>query len=230
MKTIYREYITMSFDPKPYLVNLENNPNKPPRMYLKPVHRLLWFRDVHPTGQILTDLVNVEPAVVKATILDGEGHVMSTGYGSAQYGTNAVWKGREVEKAETAAIGRALAHAGFGTQFTDDDDSDHLADSPSQKPSAPQWAQQPAPSSRPSAPAPFPAGKAELAQQIEEYLDQHGIAPDDALKRLHLSSWGAFPNFEVARMKIDEKLLDAPASKPQPQPALEGLDKKEIPF
>jgi hypothetical protein len=99
------------------------------------------------------------------------------------------------------------------------------------QPSAPQWAQQPAPSSRPSAPAPFPpANKAELAQQIEEYLDQHGIAPDDALKRLHLSSWGAFPNFEVARMKIDEKLLDAPASKPQPQPTLEGLDKEEIPF
>ena len=104
-----------------------------------------------------------------------------------------------------------------------DSDEDKTAPPP------PRTHQDSAPSSRPAAPAPFP-GKSELAQQIEEYLDQHGIVPADALKRLHLSNWGAFPNFEVARMKIDEKLLDAPASSPQPQPALEGFEKKELPF
>lgn len=211
----------MSFDPQKHLITLKG------KQYLQTAHRILWFRDAHPTGQILTDVVSLEPAVVKATILSGEGHVISTGYGSAQSGTKAVWSGREIEKAETAAVGRALAHAGFGTQFTDDDDSDHLADSPSQKSSAPQWAPDAAPARKPT--APFP-NKSELAQQIEEYLDQHGIVPADALKRLHLSNWGAFPNFEVARMKIDEKLLDAPASKPQAQPALDGLEKTDIPF
>ena len=111
------------FDPKSKIGNLRG------KEYLEVKWRLVWFRDERKDGAILTDVVSTNPLMVKATIMDGS-KVLATGYGTAQVKAAAVWNGREVEKAETAAIGRALAHAGYGTQFTDEDESEHLADSP----------------------------------------------------------------------------------------------------
>lgn len=121
------------FNIKDHLISLKG------KDYLEVKWRLVWFRDTHPQGQILTDLVTVSDVAVimKATILNGEGQVLSTGYGSAPLANKAVWSGREIEKAETAAIGRALAHAGFGTQFTDEEEGDHLADAPVERKPAP---------------------------------------------------------------------------------------------
>jgi hypothetical protein len=111
------------FDPKSKISNLRG------KEYLEVKWRLVWFRDERKDGAILTDVVSTNPLMVKATVMDGS-KVLSTGYGTAQVKATAVWNGREVEKAETAAIGRALAHAGYGTQFTDEDEGDNLADSP----------------------------------------------------------------------------------------------------
>ena len=114
------------FDPKSKISNLRG------KEYLEVKWRLVWFRDERKDGAILTDVVSTNPLMVKATIMDGS-KVLATGYGTAQVKAAAVWNGREVEKAETAAIGRALAHAGYGTQFTDEDEGEHLADSPVEK-------------------------------------------------------------------------------------------------
>lgn len=96
--------------------------------YLEVKWRIVWFRQDHKGGQILTELM--DNGTCKATIII-DGITVATGHGSANAGgRKVVWSGREVEKAETAAIGRALAHAGYGTQFTGDDEGDHLADSP----------------------------------------------------------------------------------------------------
>jgi len=111
------------FDPKSKVSNLRG------KEYLEVKWRLVWFRDDRKDGAILTEVVSTSPLMVKATVMDGN-KVLATGYGTAQVKANAVWNGREVEKAETAAIGRALAHAGYGTQFTDEDEGDNLADSP----------------------------------------------------------------------------------------------------
>jgi len=115
----------MAFNPKAHMMNMRGND------YLEVKWRIVWFRDEHPGGQILTEMVNLDPLVMKATVYDADGNPLASGFGSADSdGKRVVWSGREIEKAETAAIGRALAHAGFGTQFTGEVEGDHLADAP----------------------------------------------------------------------------------------------------
>ena len=102
--------------------------------YLDVKWRLVWMRDRHPDATIETVLVTHEPnvlAVVKAvvTIPLGNGQeARSTGYGME---TESDFRDY-LEKAETKAIGRALAHAGFGTQFIAEDAV--LADAPLEAP------------------------------------------------------------------------------------------------
>ncbi len=111
----------MTFNARDYVTKMQG------KDYLEVKWRLVWFREVHPNGSIITEVVNDD--LMKATIKDGEGRVIATGHGSSK--KMGVAKNRPYEGAETAAIGRALAHAGFGTQFTDElDEGEHLADSP----------------------------------------------------------------------------------------------------
>ena len=100
------------------------------KQYLEVKWRLVWFRDEHPKGGIVTEVISTDPLMLRATITDADGKVLATGHGSAEKKQGAVWSGRELEKAETASIGRALAHAGYGTQFTEEDETDNVVDSP----------------------------------------------------------------------------------------------------
>ena len=67
-------------------------------------------------------------AVFRATITNENGVVISTGHGSE----SAKDFGDYLEKAETKAVGRALAMLGFGTQFAADelDEGERIVDSP----------------------------------------------------------------------------------------------------
>lgn len=84
--------------------------------YLDVKYRILWFRSVHPKGCISPELISVDPPIAKTVIYDGEGNVLAAAHAGALEKANSVWSGRAIEKAETASIGRALAHAGFGTE------------------------------------------------------------------------------------------------------------------
>jgi hypothetical protein len=98
--------------------------------YLEVKYRLVWFREVHPLFTIETTIVNLseKAAVVKAVIKDETGRVLATSHKSETE------KGffDFMEKAETGAIGRALALLGFGTQFCADelDEGERIVDSP----------------------------------------------------------------------------------------------------
>src|SRR4051812_2493784 len=103
---------TEQFDPSKYLVNLNGRGE-----YLEVKWRLLWLRTEHPEAIIETQLVKLEErdAVFKARVtIPGGGS--STGWGSESAGDFRDF----LEKAETKAIGRALAALGYGTQFCHD--------------------------------------------------------------------------------------------------------------
>lgn len=114
------------FDPNEHLIKLRGG------IYLEVKWRIVWFRQEHPGGQIATEVISKEPPIVRAIIYDEEGRTLASGHASVPSNKpgQQVWTGREIEKAETAAIGRALAHAGYGTQFTGEEEEEYLADSP----------------------------------------------------------------------------------------------------
>ncbi len=99
--------------------------------YLDVKWRIVWFRTEHPNGSIETRLLSdpgVTPAVVQATVRLENG-VTATGFGQCGQDDWSDW----LEKAETRAIGRALALLGYGTQFCEDFD-EIISDSPVESP------------------------------------------------------------------------------------------------
>jgi hypothetical protein len=141
-----------SFNPREHLMTIKNRQSAVD--YLPVQWRLVWFREQCSQGTIFTELVHMDldkevesevmqwdsetkrmksvtrhgygVAVFKATITDGHGG-SSTGYGSEK----ASDFGDFLEKAETKAIGRALAALGFGTQFAPELNEEHrIVDSP----------------------------------------------------------------------------------------------------
>ena len=112
----------MTFDPGKYVLDLRG------KKYLPVFARVLAFRDIHPDGSIVTEMLNLDPPVFKATIIV-DGIAIATGHATAVRNERAVWAGHEIEKAETAAVGRALANAGFGTEY-EPEDLDNPADAP----------------------------------------------------------------------------------------------------
>jgi hypothetical protein len=126
----------MAFKPEEHLISIRGRNGKPD--YLETKWRVVWFREEHPDGGISTEVLAVAPPLVKATVVNGSGQVLATGHASVdeKKAASAVWNGRSLEKAETAAIGRALANAGYGTQFVGDEMDDGVADSPTPQPGA----------------------------------------------------------------------------------------------
>lgn len=102
--------------------------------YLQVAHRLLWFNEVEKNFDIATEflLVNDDQTIAKAiiTVKDDKGNVVKTA--SATKRETKKDFSDHTEKAETSAIGRALALLGYGTQFAiaDLEEGDRLADSP----------------------------------------------------------------------------------------------------
>lgn len=99
--------------------------------YLQVAYRLVWFREEHPDFRIETEFpqLNDSLAIAKATIRDAQGNAIATAHKREDKGHFADY----MEKAETGAIGRALALIGYGTQFTDDlDEGERIVDAPLQ--------------------------------------------------------------------------------------------------
>jgi len=98
--------------------------------YLQVASRLVWFREEKPFWSIRTEFIYQTPesAFVKAFISDEQDRVIATSHGEE---SSKDFPAGHREKAETKAIGRALALCGFGTQFEPDlDEGKRVVDSP----------------------------------------------------------------------------------------------------
>lgn len=136
------------FNPNEHLIQLKG------KDYLPVQWRLVWFRSLCPEGTIETELVHLDLdreteeeaygwnsetrrnektvkrangiAVFRAVVKDGKGGI-ATGTKSEKAASFPDF----IEKAETGAIGRALAGLGYGTQFAPELEEEHrIVDAP----------------------------------------------------------------------------------------------------
>lgn len=105
---------TRNYDPRSRMTRVKG------QWYLEVKHRLAWFRAEFPDGRIETTIHSISPqcAVItaRAEIVDEHGNVRGVGSGVGSCRSDEF--DAYIEKAETKAIGRALASLGFGTQFS----------------------------------------------------------------------------------------------------------------
>jgi hypothetical protein len=147
-----------AFDPTRYLVKINGRAD-----YLEVRYRLLWLRADHPDADLDTRCLEHAPGESASfwarVVIPGGG--AATGHGVETSGDFRDY----YEKAETKAIGRALAALGYGTQFCLDHDfggdSGAVVDAPSSRPQAKPTpragttpGREPAPRSSPQRPTP----------------------------------------------------------------------------
>ena len=103
--------------------------------YLPVAARIAWFRKDHPYWSIITKVVQLanKAVIMKAIIKDMQGTVIAT----ARKKETEIGFPDYIEKAETGAVGRALAMCGYGTlQAPEFDEQERLADALVEKPKA----------------------------------------------------------------------------------------------
>jgi hypothetical protein len=182
-----------SFNPNEHLMQIKNRTGAAD--YLPVQWRLVWFRQDCPEGTIETEIVHLELdketeeeafawnnetrrsekvlktarglAIVRATVKDGKGGI-ATGTKMEKAASFGDW----LEKAETGAIGRALAALGYGTQFAPELDEQHrIVDAPvnreMQAASAESNGQRSAVAAKTSSSRSQAASKSQQAQQVQ---------------------------------------------------------------
>jgi hypothetical protein len=146
------EQITRAFNPNDHVMQIKNRNGSAD--YLPVQWRLVWFREHCPDGSIETEMLHLDLdreteedgyawnnetrrsekvvkranglAVFRAVVKNGKGGI-ATGTKSEKAASFPDY----IEKAETGAIGRALAALGYGTQFAPDLDEQHrIVDAP----------------------------------------------------------------------------------------------------
>src|SRR5216684_3029483 len=153
------EQITRAFNPNDHVMQIKNRNGSAD--YLPVQWRLVWFREHCPEGSIETEMLHLDLdreteeegyawnnearrsekvikranglAVFRATVKDGKGGI-ATGTKSEKAASFPDY----IEKAETGAIGRALAALGYGTQFAPELNEEHrIVDAPVNRSAAP---------------------------------------------------------------------------------------------
>lgn len=195
-----------NFNPNDHIMQIESGPGdkKKKSDYLPVQWRLVWFRALCPQGTIKTEMSHLDLeaefegekwvwdtglrknvkvpctgkgiAIFRAIVEDGQGGI-ATGTKSEKSVDFADF----IEKAETGAIGRALAALGYGTQFTGDElnEGERIADSPVDNGAS-------KPRSEPQRPTPVPNNSPATDQQksginrLCELMDKAPDLPADA--------------------------------------------------
>lgn len=136
-----KQTVNKKFNPADYLITIARKQRQPDgsykvvqQKYLEVKWRVFWFRQEHPDWSIETKPLEINTekryVIYRAEIKDKTGRIISTASkvetqnGFADY----------LEKAETGAVGRALALCGYGTQFAPElEEKERLVDAPVKK-------------------------------------------------------------------------------------------------
>lgn len=124
--------------------------------YLEVKFRIVAFVEKYPTWSIETEFreLTEKSAFAKATVRDDQGRIRATAHKHENTQGFADFR----EKAETGAIGRALAMIGFGTQFAPElEEGERIVDSPVQQRSS-------------NGPAPVSLAPPPPTQRLGEYI------------------------------------------------------------
>ena len=163
----------MAFDPKKHLMKVKGGAD-----YLEVKWRLVWFREQFPAGVIESEALHMDDntAIFKATVTavdeNGVHKGSATGYKRC---TAQQFKFGHIEKAETGAIGRALACLGFGTQFEPEfDEGDQIVDSPVERPQTARNAPKPANTTPDKGP-----DKSKVMARLHALASEAGLSHDD---------------------------------------------------
>ena len=113
------------FDPTRHLTKIQG------KNYLEVKWRLVWMRNEHPDWSIETEPVEINTdkkyVIFSAMVKDETGRVIATGTKAESKNGFADY----LEKAETGAVGRALALCGYGTQFAPElNEAQRIVDAP----------------------------------------------------------------------------------------------------
>ncbi len=191
-----------NFNPKDHMTKLQG------RDYLPVMARVAWYRETFPNGQINTDFIVVgELVIAKTSVSDNEGNFLASGSATVRDASDKerAWAGRIVEKAETAAIGRALANAGFGTLAAGDDEGEYLADTPQAPKSAAKQQSKQAPKNDHTDILDDKWNKDEMKKFWYYWTNTKQVADETVLKGLgvnKLSEWQG--SFEAAKTRMNE--------------------------
>ena len=73
-------------------------------------------REFGKSVSIVTEITHLtdEYVIIKASLINSDGFIISTGYAKEQKGDSFINKGSHIENCETSAVGRCLAFAGYG--------------------------------------------------------------------------------------------------------------------
>jgi hypothetical protein len=113
------------FNPTKHLTKIQGND------YLEVKWRLVWMRNEHPDWSVITKPVEINTekkyVIFRATVKDETDRVIATATKAESRNGFADY----LEKAETGAVGRALAICGYGTQFAPELNEAHrIVDAP----------------------------------------------------------------------------------------------------
>lgn len=113
------------FDPKSLLINIadKNGELKP---YMPVNGRRIWFRHEHKKGRIKTTILESTDtkARIEAKVFDSDGNLLANGIAEREKDVNTEYGTRFLETACTAAEGRALSNAGYGSIYSGLDEID----------------------------------------------------------------------------------------------------------
>lgn len=194
----------MAFDPKKHMMNLQG------KEYLPVAPRRVWALELHPDWRIITEELFADEVNgiyrFKATISNGDGTIVATGHGRETAKGFALGP---YEKAETIAIGRALALAGVGTleaQELVEDGASKIADAPA----------------KPADNAPK-IGITQI-EELRDLLKAAGVKESQLLAYHKLTSLAdmTMGQYEGAKLKAQAKI--AAKNAPEEEPAQECHD------